>query len=108
MKRDGVIDRDMQLRLAARCAAGDLLHDARQLLASSVRLAQAAAAWDPEGKREDPLVTEVAQTVGELLTLAAASSSGIRALFIEAVRGSAPSEPEAATCAADSSPTQEA
>ena len=95
MLDDGVIAQELRARLAMRCAAGDLLQNARGFLRSAVALAEAAHAWDPDGTREDPMVLGVAEAAGDLLTLAARSSPGIRLLFIEAVEASAPAEASA-------------
>lgn len=89
---DSVVHKQMQARLAARTAAGDLVHAAREFLGAAKRLADAATAWDPTGERQDPMIGGAAETTGELLTLAALAAPGIRALFAEALAASAPKE----------------
>lgn len=100
MASDSVIAREMGARLAARCAAADLLGDARRLLASATRLAEAVRAWDPRGEKEDPMILGAAETIGEVLTLAALSSPGLRQLLAQALDASAPTRPDTAAVAA--------
>lgn len=82
---DSIINRELNLRRAARCAAADLVHDARQLLASATRLAEAVRQWDPKGELEDAMILGAAETASDLLALAALSSPGVRQILADAV-----------------------
>ena len=86
--------------LAYRCAASDMLHAARLFIGASARLAEGARALDPDGTREeDPAVLALADSVAELFAMAAATSPGVRLLFIEALERAA----AIATAASESS-----
>lgn len=93
----------MQLRITARTAAGDLVHAAREFLGAATRLTQAVRAWDPTGQREDPMILGAAETAGELLALAAAAAPGVRLLLLDALAASEPAAPAPAAA-----PPQEA
>ena len=107
MTDDSIVAKEMRARLAARCAAGDLVYSARRFLASAVALADATRAWDPANEREDAMILGAAETIGDLLALAANSSPGLRQLFVDAVAASEPAiTPEAAAGAASPRPEE--